>query len=205
MSSAACCAGRQRLSPPCSLRVTLAEPMLRWPDRQLPRKYPAKPHHALHGTRHAGCLVTNWCGYGLAVQALIQSFVRSTLTLTFVIAAARVVFNIKVGICQGAMGCAALCKLSVHCSQAVTQLQAGSFVIETSLRPAVPSAPCAGMSDQIWTLLPCTVLYEHVRSRIISCTVSDSSSLGTCSSSTCTKVAACPGTHQACMHRPASW
>ena len=31
------------------------------------------------------------------LQALIQSFVRSTLTLTFVIAAARVVFNIKVG------------------------------------------------------------------------------------------------------------
>ena len=29
------------------------------------------------------------------VQALIQNFVRSTLTLTFVIAAARVVFNIK--------------------------------------------------------------------------------------------------------------
>ena len=30
-----------------------------------------------------------------ALQALIQNFVRSTLTLTFVIAAARVVFNIK--------------------------------------------------------------------------------------------------------------
>ena len=31
----------------------------------------------------------------MGVQALIQNFVRSTLTLTFVIAAARVVFNIK--------------------------------------------------------------------------------------------------------------
>ena len=31
----------------------------------------------------------------MAVQALIQNFVRSTLTLTFVIAAARVVFSIK--------------------------------------------------------------------------------------------------------------
>ena len=39
------------------------------------------------------------------LQALIQSFVRSTLTLTFVIAAARVVFNIKVGLhaCQRPM------------------------------------------------------------------------------------------------------
>ena len=31
----------------------------------------------------------------LSVQGMIQNFVRSTLSLTFVIAAARVVFNIK--------------------------------------------------------------------------------------------------------------
>lgn len=34
-------------------------------------------------------------GHATCAQALIQNFVRSTLTLTFVIAAARVVFNIK--------------------------------------------------------------------------------------------------------------
>lgn len=33
--------------------------------------------------------------FPLAMQGMIQNFVRSTLSLTFVIAAARVVFNIK--------------------------------------------------------------------------------------------------------------
>ena len=49
-------------------------------------------------------MVIKSCEHGAAAQALIQSFVRSTLTLTFVIAAARVVFNIKVGICQVPQG-----------------------------------------------------------------------------------------------------
>ena len=37
----------------------------------------------------------------VCAQALIQNFVRSTLTLTFVIAAARVVFNIKAQLLGG--------------------------------------------------------------------------------------------------------
>ena len=43
----------------------------------------------------AARLQVNGVSCPLPAQALIQNFVRSTLTLTFVIAAARVVFNIK--------------------------------------------------------------------------------------------------------------
>ena len=51
---------------------------------------------------------------GVQVQALIQSFVRSTLTLTFVIAAARVVFSIKVCCAAPALE---LCSLQLHACQ----------------------------------------------------------------------------------------